>query len=110
MGGSMDTKELLGRRLRTLRKTRGLTLERLAEKASVDEKYLGNIERGKENPTIATLEKLAGALSVKINQILTFEHETKGERSLRRRIMQILEKCDEEELQLILKLVNSIKE
>ncbi len=106
----MYTKDLLGRRLRNLRKTRGLTLERLAEKASVDEKYLGNIERGKENPSIATLEKLAGALSVKINQILCFEHELRGERSLRRRIMQVLEKCDERELQLILKLINSIKD
>ena len=106
----MDTKELLGRRIRELRKKKGLTQERLAEKANVDVKYLGNIERGRENPTIGTLEKLANALSVKIHQILNFEHELQGERLLRRRITQMVEKCDEKELQTILKLVNSIKD
>lgn len=60
-GGPMNTRELLGRRLRDLRKKRGLTIERLAEIADVGEKYLGDIERGKENPTIGTLEKLVNA-------------------------------------------------
>ncbi|MEE9223843.1 MAG: helix-turn-helix transcriptional regulator [Thermoplasmata archaeon] len=36
----MDTKEFLGRRVRDLRKKRGLTQERLAEMAGVDVKYL----------------------------------------------------------------------
>lgn len=62
----METKELLGRRLKELRRKRGLTQERLAERANLDVKYVGNIERGKENPTVATLERLAGALSVKM--------------------------------------------
>ena len=106
----MGTKELLGTRVRELRKARELTLERLAEKANVDVKYLGNIERGKENPTIGILEKLAGALSVKVYQILTFEHELQGERLLRRRISQVLEKCDQKELQTILKVVNAMKD
>ena len=106
----MDTKELLGRRVRELRKKRGLTQERLAEKATVDVKYLGSIERGTENPTIGTLEKLASALSVKVRQILDFEHEVQGKRLLRRRINQVLDKCDEKELQTILRLVSMIKD
>ncbi len=106
----MNTKELLGRRLRDLRKRRGLTIERLAEMADVDVKYLGSIERGNENPTVATLEKLAGALSVKLHQILNFEHEATGKKLLRRRIMQILDKCDERELQTILKMVSAVKD
>lgn len=106
----METKELLGRRVKELRKKRGLTQEELAERASVDVKYLGNIERGRENPTVGTLEKLANALSVKTHQILTFEHELKGERLLRRRIIQVLEKCDETELRIILKLVGTLRD
>src|SRR3989344_8152370 len=109
IGGAMNTKELVGRRLRELRKKRRLTQERLAEKASVDLKYLGSIERGSENPTIGTLEKLATALSVKVSQMLEFEHQLKGEISLRRRIGQMLDKCDEQELQIILKIINAIK-
>lgn len=106
----MDTKELLGRRLRDLRKKRGLTLERLAEAASVDVKYLGNIERGRENPTITTLEKLSGALSVTMNQVLDFGHEVTGKRQLRGQISRLLDKCDEKDLRAILRLVRSIKD
>jgi transcriptional regulator with XRE-family HTH domain len=106
----MKIKELLGKRVRELRKKRGLTQEQLAEKANVDVKYLGNIERGKENPTIGILEKLAEALSVKLHQILDFEHELQGERLLRRHIAQILDRCDERELQRILRLVIAIKD
>ena len=106
----MDTKELLGRRIRQLRKSQALTIEGLAERAHVGEKYLGDIERGKENPTVATLEKIADALSVKTPQLLSFEHELQGEKNLRRRIVQILANCNEKELQTILKFAMTIKE
>ena len=106
----MNTKELLGKRVRGLRKKKGLTQERLAEKADVDVKFLGDVERGKANVSILTLEKLANALSVKVHQILNFEHEVHGERLLRRRITQILDKCNEKELQTIFKLVSAIKD
>ncbi|HBA40045.1 MAG TPA: XRE family transcriptional regulator [Deltaproteobacteria bacterium] len=106
----METKELLGRRVRELRKKKGLTQERLAEIAALDVKYLGGIERGTENPTIETLEKLANALSVRVSQILDFEHEIHGERLLRRRINQVLDKCNERELQIILRLVSAVKD
>jgi transcriptional regulator with XRE-family HTH domain len=106
----MDTKGLLGRRVRDLRKKRKLTQEKLAELAVIDITYLGNIERGKENPTMAVLERLAEALAVKVPQILTFESELKGEKALRRRIIQILDRCDEKELQMILKLASAIKD
>jgi transcriptional regulator with XRE-family HTH domain len=106
----MDTRELLGKRVRELRKMRKLTQERLAELAGVDISYLGNIERGTENPTVATLEKLADALSIKPHQILNFEHVLQGEKALRRRLNQILDKCDENELQMILKMISAIKD
>lgn len=106
----MDTKELLGKRVRELRTKRGLTQERLAEMADIDVKYLGSIERGTENPTIGTLQKLAEPLSVKIHQLLTVEHNVRGEKLLRKRIIQRLEECDEKELQVIVKLIGAIKE
>jgi len=106
----MEIKELIGRRIRELRKARGLTIERLAELAHIGEKYLGDIERGKENPTVATIEKLARALEVQMHQILHYEHVLAGEKNLRRRIIQILDTCNEGELQLFLKFVIAVKE
>jgi transcriptional regulator with XRE-family HTH domain len=54
----------LGPRMRALRVERGLTLRQLASHASVSASLLSDIERGKVNPTVATLFSLAAALDV----------------------------------------------
>ena len=48
-----------------------MTQEQLGEKAGVDYKYLGGIERGERNPSAENLAKIAKALGVKI-QIICF--------------------------------------
>jgi transcriptional regulator with XRE-family HTH domain len=106
----MRTQELLGRRVRELRKRRELTQEELAEKAGLDVKFVGSIERGTENPSVQTIQKLAHALSIKVYQIFEFDHLITGEKALRRKIGQILDACDERELQMIAKLLAAIKE
>lgn len=56
----------LGARLRALRRARGFTQERLAERAGLSYKFVGEIERGQGNPTLATLVALAEALDVDV--------------------------------------------
>lgn len=56
----------LGARLRALRRARGLTQERLAERAGLSYKFVGEIERGQGNPTLETLVALAEALDVDV--------------------------------------------
>ncbi len=60
----------LGARLQGLRKDRHLTLERLAKASGVSKSMLSQIERGKVNPTVATLWNLAQALGVEIAELL----------------------------------------
>ena len=107
--GSWTPKGYLAGELESYEKKK-LTQEKLAELAAIDLTYLGNIERGKENPTVATLEKLATAFAMKPYQILNFEHEIQGERFLRRHIGQLLDNCDERELQITLKFLMTMKE
>ena len=47
--------EAFGRNLRAIRKSRGLSQERLAHDAGIDRSYVGKIERGQVN---VTLEKI----------------------------------------------------
>ncbi|MBB3953069.1 transcriptional regulator with XRE-family HTH domain [Aureimonas jatrophae] len=47
-----------------MRTERGLSQESLAVDADVDRTYVSGIERGTFNPTLDLLERLAGALSV----------------------------------------------
>jgi transcriptional regulator with XRE-family HTH domain len=61
---NMFTPEDTGNRLRSLRKTRGLSLRALAQKAGVAVSFLSRIESGNGSPTLATLLKLLEALDI----------------------------------------------
>ena len=43
----------------------------LAFEAGIDRTYVSRLERGMENPSVAVLEKLAGALSSNIEELFT---------------------------------------
>jgi transcriptional regulator with XRE-family HTH domain len=64
---------LLGRRLRALRKLRQLTQEELGERARLSGKFVGEIERGVGNPSLEVLARLAGALTVELDELVRFE-------------------------------------
>jgi len=52
-----------------------MTQEQLAEGADISLKHLGEIERGRGNPTLTTLEALAKALHVMLSDLITLEDE-----------------------------------
>ena len=56
----------LGKRLRELRKERGLTLAQLGQRAGLSASYLSQIERGVTMPSLATLTTIASALDVEV--------------------------------------------
>ena len=60
----------LGDKIRKLRKQKDLTQEELAELASIDPKSVIQIENGKRNPTLNTIDKIAKALKVPASQLL----------------------------------------
>ncbi len=64
-------KHLLGRNLRALRVSRGLTQEKLAEQLDVTPRYLAGIERGERNLTLDSIDALAEALRVDNIALLT---------------------------------------
>jgi transcriptional regulator with XRE-family HTH domain len=75
---SQAAPKLLGRRLRALRKQRGLTQEELGERARLSGKFVGLIERGTGNPSLEVLARLSEALRLELWELLRFE-EARGE-------------------------------
>ena len=69
--------EETGSRILSARKARGLTREKLAEKADISVQFLADIEKGRKNMTVTTLRKLSAALMVSADYIIngTEEHE-----------------------------------
>lgn len=58
----MDWRAIVGRNVRRLRQARDLTQEQLAFEADLDLTYVGGIERGKRNPSLLVMARLAKAL------------------------------------------------
>lgn len=56
-----------------MRRAQRLTQERLAERAGVSYKFLGEVERGAGNPTIDWLEAIAAALEVRVRDLISDE-------------------------------------
>ena len=63
---------------------RALSQEALAVDAGVDRSYVGRIERGVENPTVETLDRLAKALDVPPAEFLVPKSNEKPPPTLRR--------------------------
>ena len=59
-----------GRRVRRFRTDGGYSQEAFAHQAGLDRSYLGLIERGQRNITLANIEKIARALGVSISTLM----------------------------------------
>lgn len=67
-----DLRQQFGAKVRLLRLKKGLTQEQLASRAGMHFTYVGQIERGRRNPSLVNIEKLAKALGVPSSTILPF--------------------------------------
>lgn len=61
----------IGDRIRSLRTSRGLTQERLAESAEISVSYLSMMERGARLARLETLLDLAVALNVELSALVS---------------------------------------
>lgn len=66
----MQEAKLFGRRLRELRKTRGLTQEALAESSDLSGNYISDLELGLKVPSLTILVRLSIALDVATPELL----------------------------------------
>lgn len=101
------TKEILGARIKELRKAKGLSQEQLAEKVDIEAKHVSRLELGKNYPSITTLEQIADALNVEMIDILQVGHHL-PKKQLSANITKMLKEADDEKLRMIEKVVRAI--
>ena len=65
-----DWRVIVGRNVRRIRRERGLTQERLAFASELDLTYIGGIERGRRNPSLLAMARIADALDAQIVELL----------------------------------------
>jgi transcriptional regulator with XRE-family HTH domain len=59
-----DSDPPFGAVLRRLRQERGLTIEEAAKRGDVTANYLGDVERGRRNPTMKVVARILAGMSV----------------------------------------------
>jgi transcriptional regulator with XRE-family HTH domain len=68
-----NTKTLItisfGKKIRELRKSRGLSQEALADLAELDRSYIGGVERGDRNISLINIDKLSKALNINLSEL-----------------------------------------
>lgn len=62
----------LGRKIQKVRRQKGLTQEKLAEKIGVSTTWIGYIETGYRRPNLKLIYKIANALEIKVKDIFPF--------------------------------------
>src|ERR1044072_4868904 len=70
--------ESIGARLRTLRTEHGFSIRALAERADISSSVISEVERGKTEPSISTLKRLAAALGTSITYFFTTPSQANG--------------------------------
>ena len=71
ISGKSDGSEILGNRLRELRKEKGMNQGQLADLAGINRSYLSMVENGFANPSLDVIDKLARSLGSNISELLS---------------------------------------
>lgn len=62
----------VGKSIRQIRLSKGLSQQRLAEKCGFTFSYIGGVERAEKNISLKNLDKIAAALEVGIHQFFSY--------------------------------------
>lgn len=74
----MRMAEVFGKNVRRVRQAKGLTLEAMADEVGLAYSYLGEIERGRKNPTLDVVERIAEVLGADPIELLSASKPSKS--------------------------------
>jgi transcriptional regulator with XRE-family HTH domain len=72
-GPLKDLAAPVGRRVRSLREARGLSLRDLAQRSGVSAPMLSQVERGETSPTLAVAQRIASGLDLPLSTLLRLD-------------------------------------
>ena len=96
----MDKDNTFGKKLKQIRRSRGLTQSKLAELADVHEKHISKLETGFYRPSFDTLNKILKVLDINAQDLgFNFENISGNDNPFYIKSMQILNNASEQELE-----------
>ena len=100
--------EIIGSRIREIRKSKKMTQERLAELSGVEPSNISHIERAATKLSLPTLVSIANALEVTLDEIV-YDNLSKSTHVSVKLIDELLADCTPEELKALAEVIKTTK-
>lgn len=97
--------KVFGKNIKNLRLEKQLTQEQVGEMASINSKYLGEVERGEKNPTALVIYKLSRALKVSVAEILSDGNYLLKENNMLREVERLFAGKEKQDIQKAIDLL-----
>ena len=103
-----DVAALIGIRIRTMRKSKGMSQEKLAEKCGLHPTYIGQVERGEKNVTVNNVYRVAEALNVGLDEMFQGIGKKAHEAVLANELIDLLSECNKNQQKALIKIAREI--
>ena len=100
--------EMFGKRVRTRRKSLGLSQEQLAELCDLHPTYIGQLERGEKNASLETIMSVCRGLDITPSELFR-NISANGEKTTADSIYELTLQMSDKEQKAILEIIKSIK-
>lgn len=100
--------EIIGKRLREIRLSKGFTQEYVANKVDVNTSHISNIENNRVKVSLSALVNICNALETTVDYVLNNQY-TDSDSVLNQNILNELQKCDEDMKVRILKIIQVLE-
>ena len=102
----MNKKELLGKRIKELRKEQGYTQDFLAEKLEIETRQLSKLETGMHFPSFETTIKLLETFQITFEDLISFDH-LRNDDELKEGLIKKITHLNSSKLKNVYKIVNA---
>lgn len=103
----MQNKELLGKRIKELRKAKNIKQECLAEQLGIEPRQLSKLETGKHYPSFETTLGLLNVFNITFEELINFNH-LRDKKTIYDEIQDIMPLLNEEKLKILYKFLTAI--
>ena len=100
----------LGEKIKSLRKSKGVSQEELAAMLKINRNYLSRVETGKSEPTAGILKQIAIIFNIDLNSLLDINNDNQD---ISEKVEYIVNNCKylhEKDLDFIVRIITVMKE
>ena len=98
----------IGKRIKEIRLAKGLSQEKLAEKADLSEPHMSHVETGNTKASLKTIVNIANALEVSVDELLC-DNVIHSKHIFEKELANLLADCTDIEIRAIVEIAKSAK-